>query len=157
MLGRHFHRKYNYIFNNNSSKVLYTWSFKLKGMFHKVELWDSKLSGKKKLAVDDEVIVDYKTSCAIFNYSFKLDGYHFNVVQIEDGKFEIKINSFFFKDLREAEEQGTLNNNADKTNEENLDENDDDNNIDNKENENNDEEDEEDGEDNNFNGKGLID
>ena len=61
------------------------------------------------MAVDDEVIVDYKTSCAIFNYSFKLDGYYFNVVQIEDSKFDIKINSFFFKELKEADEHGILN------------------------------------------------
>ena len=59
--------------------------------------------------MDDEVIVDYKTSCAIFNYSFKLDNYYFNVVQIADGKFDIKINSFFFKELIEAEENGELN------------------------------------------------
>ena len=85
------------------------------------------------MAVDDEVIVDYKTSCAIFNYSFKLDGYYFNVVQIADGKFDLKINSFFFKELKEAEEQGELNNKGDKTNEENLDEdeNEEENNINN--------------------------
>ena len=129
-------------------------------------MWDSKLSGKKKLAVDDEVIVDYKTSCAIFNYSFKLDGYYFNVVQIADGKFDLKINSFFFKELKEAEEQGELNNKGDKTNEENLDEdeNEEENNINNykydsknkkygyNEKENDNEE-----EDNNEGGKGLID
>ena len=85
------------------------------------------------MAVDDEVIVDYKTSCAIFNYSFKLDGYYFNIVQIADGKFDLKINSFFFKELKEAEEQGELNNKGDKTNEENLDEdeNEEENNINN--------------------------
>ena len=90
------------------------------------------MSGKKKLAVDEEVIVDYKTSCAIFNYSFKLDGYYFNIVQIADGKFELKINSFTFTELKEAEEQGLLNKNENKAEEENLDENgDDDNNINN--------------------------
>ena len=75
------------------------------------------------------MIIDYKTSCAIFNYSFKLDGYYFNVVQIEDGKFDLKINSFFFKELKEAEEQGLLNSNneGNKINEENLDEDNDEN------------------------------
>ena len=121
------------------------------------------MSGKKKLAVDDEVIVDYKTSCAVFNYSFKLDGYYFNLVQIGDGKFDITINSFFFKELKEAEEQGLLNKKDNKTNEVNLDENDDDNNnyqynaknkkysYNNKKNENYDDEDDNDA------GKGLID
>ena len=131
-------------------------------------MWDSKLSGKKKLAVDDEVIVDYKTSCAIFNYSFKLDGYYFNVVQIQDGKFELKINSFTFTELKEAEEQGLLNKNDNKAEEENLDEYDDDN--DNNINNNNykynnekkkygynDEGNEDDHDENNDAGKGLID
>ena len=129
-------------------------------------MWDSKLSGKKKLAVDDEVIVDYKTSCAIFNYSFKLDGYYFNVVQIADGKFDLKINSFFFKELKEAEEQGELNNKGDKTNEENLDEdeNEEENNINhykydskNKKYGYNEKENDNEEEDNNEGGKGLID
>ena len=130
-------------------------------------MWDSKLSGKKKLAVDEEVIVDYKTSCAIFNYSFKLDGYYFNVVQIQDGKFELKINSFTFTELKEAEEQGLLNKNDNKAEEENLDEYDDDN--DNNNNNNNykynnekkkygynDEGNEDDHDENNDAGKGLI-
>ena len=132
-------------------------------------MWDSKLSGKKKLAVDEEVIVDYKTSCAIFNYSFKLDGYYFNVVQIQDGKFELKINSFTFTELKEAEEQGLLNKNDNKAEEENLDEYDDDNdnNINNNNNYKynnekkkygyNDEGNEDDHDENNDAGKGLID
>ena len=131
-------------------------------------MWDSKLSGKKKLAVDEEVIVDYKTSCAIFNYSFKLDGYYFNVVQIQDGKFELKINSFTFTELKEAEEQGLLNKNDNKAEEENLDEYDDDNdnNINNNNNYKynnekkkygyNDEGNEDDHDENNDAGKGLI-
>ena len=119
------------------------------------------------MAVDDEVIVDYKTSCAIFNYSFKLDGYYFNVVQIQDGKFELKINSFTFTELKEAEEQGLLNKNDNKAEEENLDEYDDDNdnNINNNYKYNNekkkygynDEGNEDDHDENNDAGKGLID
>ena len=132
-----------------------------------MKLWDSKLSGKKKLVVDEDVIVDYKTSCAIFNYSFKLDGYYFNVVQIQDGKFELKINSFTFTELKEAEEQGLLNKNDNRAEEENLDENDDenDNNINNYKYNNekkkygyNDEGNEDDDNDENKDeGKGLID
>ena len=126
------------------------------------------MSGKKKLAVDEEVIVDYKTSCAIFNYSFKLDGYYFNIVQIADGKFELKINSFTFTELKEAEEQGLLNKNENKAEEENLDENgDDDNSINNnnynynnkkkKYSYNNNNENEDDDNEGNEAGQGLID
>ena len=63
---------------------------------------------KKKLAVDDEVIVDNKNSVAVFNYSFKLEPYYFNLVQINDSKFDIKINDCSFEDLKSAELSGEL-------------------------------------------------
>ena len=86
-----------------SSKVLFTWEFVLNGTAHKIELWDSKLSGKKKLAVNDEVIADYKDSIAVFNYSFDLDSHSFNLVQLSDGNYDIKIDGIFFSDLKQAE------------------------------------------------------
>ena len=73
-----------------------------------MELWDSIMSGKKKLAVNDEIIAEKKESCAIFNYSFKLNGYFINLVQISDSNFDLKINNFFFKDLMAYETSGEL-------------------------------------------------
>ena len=73
-----------------------------------MQLWDSKISGKKKLAVDEEVIVENNNSIAIFNYSFQLDSYYFNLVQINDNKFDLKINDIFFNEIMEAEESGDL-------------------------------------------------
>ena len=120
-----------------------------------------EIKWEKKLEADREVIVDYKTSCAIFNYSFKISNYYFNLVQIGDGKFDLKINSFFFKDLKEAEEQGLLkhyenNNNDYNNNDYNNNEDNDDyynkNKINNKNNYN------EENDDDNYNPeKGLID
>ena len=66
------------------------------------------MSGKKKLAVNDKIIVEKNESCAIFNYSFKLNGYYFNLVQISDSNYDLKINNFFFKDLMAYEESGEL-------------------------------------------------
>ena len=66
------------------------------------------MSGKKKLAVNDKVIVEKNESVAIFNYSFKLNGYFFNLVQISDSNFDLKINDFFFKDIMAYEESGEL-------------------------------------------------
>ena len=115
MLGKHFLRKekkylftFNILLNKNSSNVLHTWEFALKGTPHKVELWDSRLSGKKKLAVDDEVIVQKNNSIAVFNYSFQLDSYYFNLVQLSDSEYDLKINDIFFKDIMIAEESGEL-------------------------------------------------
>ena len=58
--------------------------------------------------MDDEVIVDNKNSVAVFNYSFKLEPYYFNLVQINDSKFDIKINDCSFEDLKSAELSGEL-------------------------------------------------
>ena len=66
------------------------------------------MSGKKKLAVNDKVIVEKNESIAIFNYSFKLNGYYINLVQLSDSVFDLKINNFFFKDLMAYEESGEL-------------------------------------------------
>ena len=60
------------------------------------------------MAVNGEVIVEKNESVAIFNYSFKLNGYYINLVQISDGDFDLKINNFFFKDLMAYEESGEL-------------------------------------------------
>ena len=81
-------------------------------------MWDSKLSGKKKLAVDEEVIVENNNSIAVFNYSFQLDSYYFNLIQINDTKFDLKINDVLFSEIMEAEESGSLKKNKKKVEEE---------------------------------------
>ena len=86
----------------------------INGFNHKVEYWDSRLSGKKKLAVDDEVIVEHNESIAVFNYSFQLDSYYFNLVQINDSKYDLKINDNFFHDIMIAEQSGELKKNKKK-------------------------------------------
>jgi hypothetical protein len=85
---------------------LHTWNFKLKGTHHKIELWDSRLSGKKKLAHNDKVIVENNNSVAVFNYSFQLDGYYFNLVQTGSTEYDLKINGIFFKEIMAAEKSG---------------------------------------------------
>ena len=109
-----FHRKKNKFDNHKhnknkySSKVLHTWEFDLKNIHHKVEFWDSKMSGKKKVAVDDEVIVESNPNCAIFNYSFKLDSYYINLIQLTDDKYDLKINNNLYSDIMEYELSGRL-------------------------------------------------
>ena len=85
---------------------MHTWNFKLKGTHHKIELWDSRLSGKKKLAHNDKVIVENNNSVAVFNYSFQLDGYYFNLVQTGSTEYDLKINGIFFKEIMVAEKSG---------------------------------------------------
>ena len=64
------------------------------------------MSGKKKLKVNNEVIIEQNESYAVFNCTFKIDKYFFNLVQISDSNYDLKINGFFFKDLMEYEMSG---------------------------------------------------
>ena len=74
---------------------------------HKVEYWDSRLSGKKKLAVDGTVLT-LTTDQEIFSYNFKCGDYIFIVSQNEDEKPRLTINNRDFNDLLQDERTGKL-------------------------------------------------
>ncbi len=76
--------------------------------YHRVELYDSRLSGKKKLLLDGEVLVFYDKNKSNFNYSFKIDHIVFKVKQITDEQFNLIIDNKFFNELMEQDKNGTL-------------------------------------------------
>lgn len=84
-------------------------------MDHRVEMYHSKLSGKKKLCVDRIVVVQDKSYRGNFIYSFKLDKHYLNVVQVTD-KFDLRIDNRSFDDWMKDERSGKL-----KTSSKNLD------------------------------------
>ena len=74
---------------------------------HKVEYWDSRLSGKKKLAVDGKVLILTK-EMDNFYFNFKLGEYNFLVIQNEDEKPKLTINNRDFNDILKDERTGKL-------------------------------------------------
>ena len=86
---------------------MHTWTFNLEGKPHRIEFWDSRISGKKKLSLDNNVI---KTAKDIdnFYYIFKIETYNFSLIQKNDDKYEIKINNRNFTDLMAEERNGKL-------------------------------------------------
>ena len=58
--------------------------------------------------MNGNVIVENSNSIAAFNYSFKIDSYYFNLVQLTDEKYDIKINNNFFEDIIKYEKSGDL-------------------------------------------------
>ena len=58
--------------------------------------------------MNGDVIVENNNSVAVFNYSFQLDSYYFNLVQLSDVKYDIKINNNFFEDIIKFEISGDL-------------------------------------------------
>ncbi len=84
--------KYNFY----SSKILYIWEFTLEKKNHKIEYWDSRLSGKKKLAIDGKVI-KFEEDSVNFNLKFKIQNYNFKLLHNEDSKPQLLINDRLFE------------------------------------------------------------
>lgn len=62
-------------------------------MFH------SKLSGKRKLSLDAQVITEQKGYTAEFQYSFKIDKNYFNIIQLASDKYEMRVDNRSFNSL----------------------------------------------------------
>lgn len=72
-------------------------------MFH------SKISGKKKLCLDSQVLVENKAYQSSFTYSFRIDQTYFNMVQLNNtDKFELRIDNQSFDNLIKIEKAGKL-------------------------------------------------
>jgi len=83
-----------------SSKKCYVWEFVLNGIRHKVEMFHSKISGKKKLVLDGKVLMESKSYSNEFTYSFKIDKNYFNVDQMGSDKFEMRIDNRSFSAMQ---------------------------------------------------------
>lgn len=86
-----------------SSKIYYVWEFVTNKRVCKVELFHSKVSGKKKLVLDGKVIMEDESFSADFSYSFKVEKLRCKLVQHSSKKFELTINSKLYNSLMEDE------------------------------------------------------
>ena len=90
------------------TKKYYVWEFVLNGKFHKVEMFHSKVSSKKKLCLDAQVLIEDKSFSTDFQYSFGIDKNYFNVVQLTMDKFDLRIDNRPFEHLMSDERSGRL-------------------------------------------------
>ena len=91
-----------------STKKYFVWEFVLNGKYHKVEMFHSKMSGKKKLCVDAQAISENKSYKNDFTYSFKIDKNYFNVIQLNSDKYEMRVDNRSFDILIQEERSGKL-------------------------------------------------
>ena len=92
----------------SSSKILHIWTFTLEDKFHKIEFWDSKLSGKKKIAADAQVILLDKKSSGHFSQTFKLSNHLFTIQERGEDTFVLLIDNRKFDDIKADEQSGKL-------------------------------------------------
>ena len=78
----------------------------MEGRPHKIEFWDSRISGKKKLCLDDNQI-GFSKEKDFFYFQFKIGEYTFNLNHY-DTNTELLINNKKFKDLMKEERSGIL-------------------------------------------------
>ena len=93
----------------SATKKYYKWEFILNGKPHKVEMYHSRMSKKKKMCVDDKVVVEDQEYKNNFEYSFILSGNRFTVIQLKSDKFDLRVNGITFAMLMVEEKNGNLN------------------------------------------------
>lgn len=82
-----------------NSKLHYTWTFEIENEKHTVQLYTSKLSNKKKVVVDDQVVFMGSGKSAAFRYVFMLKNRNM-AVYFDNGQFDIMIDNYMsFKSI----------------------------------------------------------
>ena len=84
-----------------STKKHFIWEFLLDGKPHKIELYDSRLSGKKKLIKDGQVWKEVQEDIA-FSKSFEIGKHSCTIIQHGD-KYELRVDNQSFGHLMDLE------------------------------------------------------
>ena len=93
---------YIYIYR---TKLYFRWQFILNGLSHVIEFWDSKMSGKKKIAVDSRVIYFKQFDGDItFGLTFTIGYNTFNLKQYSENVYHMFVDGYSFKELQNQEQ-----------------------------------------------------
>ena len=93
-----------------SSKIQHIWTFILDGIPRRVDFWDSKISGKKKLSVDSKVLAFDESGSSHFECIFKINQHKLKLSQKSEDKFSLSIDHYKFNTLMSEESKGNLKN-----------------------------------------------
>ena len=89
------------------SKQYHQWEFNLNGKYHKIELFHSIVSGRKKLVIDGEYLIKSESYLNNFKYKFPLDGIEFEIIQKKIDVYDLFICGKSFDIMRKEEASGT--------------------------------------------------
>lgn len=87
--------------NIKASKKLFKWTFYMNGNKQIVELFQSKISGKRKAMHNGNFLYEDMSYNVDFSYSFYIDKIYCNIIQIDDDRFEFRIMNRAFSILME--------------------------------------------------------
>ena len=80
----------------------------LDNIYRRIDFWDSKISGKKKVAVDSKIIVLDDSGNSNFICKFQIPPHIFTLKQKSEDRFSLVIDNYKFKDLLYEEMRGNL-------------------------------------------------
>ena len=89
----------------NCSKIYHCWEFFLSGQHYKLDLWDSKISGKKVILNSKLLMHTQDLYSNNFLFKFFIGNIKFNIVQLGEDTYEMKIEGKKFKDLKLEEKE----------------------------------------------------
>ena len=90
--------------NIPSTKVYHRWDFIFNGFPHILEFWDSKLSGKKKVALDSRIIYFREINDnALFHLDFTIGYNAFHISQYGEDHYDLLIDGNRFSNLMSQE------------------------------------------------------
>lgn len=69
------------------------WEFVLDNQFNRIEMFHSVISGKKKLCLNNQVLVQEKKYSTHFNYAFRISSCNLEIYQIRADRYELRINN----------------------------------------------------------------
>jgi hypothetical protein len=84
-----------------STKKHFVWEFLLDGRPHKIELYDSRVSGKKKLIKDGQIFKEVEGDVA-FNKTFEIGKHSCTIIQHGE-KYELRIDNQSFSHMMDLE------------------------------------------------------
>ena len=81
-----------------SSKIRYTWEFKLESGRYSIDLLVSRFSGKRRILVNGNLHANEKRSKSFLSgYIFKIGNYKIEIKEIQDNRFEMTIDGKSFQ------------------------------------------------------------
>lgn len=81
-----------------STKKLFIWKFNLDGKDYTIELYNSMLSGKKKIAQNGQVVYENNSYQGAFQFPFTIGRNSLSIVQHGD-RYELRINNQSFEHI----------------------------------------------------------
>ena len=91
-----------------ASKQYHQWEFTLNGVYHKVELFHSLITGKKKLVVDGELILNNDSYLTDFKFEFEIDDKIAEIKQKQMQSYELFICGKSFDEMKKDEYMGNI-------------------------------------------------